>query len=169
MPTDLRSNQVDRLVTKDQDHHGRRTRNAADALLAQDYVTLRQVDSKIAAIGGGSNAVSTGKTYSLAANGTLAIAADIAPRVEIIDSGKATGVKITLKTAPTGTNCVVEIYQNSILWATLTILDGLSSVVASAAAISGYALLTSGNYWRIDILSVGSAFPGSDIVVTIGV
>jgi hypothetical protein len=41
----LRNDQLDSLVTRDFDLHGRRTRNAADAVLNQDYVTKAQLDA----------------------------------------------------------------------------------------------------------------------------
>jgi hypothetical protein len=39
----LRDVQLDALIVRDQDHRGRRTRNAADGILNQDYITLYQL------------------------------------------------------------------------------------------------------------------------------
>ena len=44
----LRSSQVDKLAVRDTDLRGRRVRNASDAVKAQDYVTLRQLEQYIA-------------------------------------------------------------------------------------------------------------------------
>ena len=166
----IREQIVDRLNTKIQDFHGRRITNAQDAQADQDYLTLGQgkrlfaeAGKTAAAVTGAQNA----ETYSLSFNGTLAIAADICPRREITASGRAIGVKITLKTAGTSGNITFELYQNSTLWLTLTIPSGLS-ISATASQLASAADLVEGNYWRVDIITVsGPTFPGSDAVITI--
>jgi hypothetical protein len=67
-----------------------------------------------------------------------------------------------VKTAPSGADLIIKIYQSTVLWQTLTIADG--TVTSSATPVPG---LSSGNYLRVDITQVGTTFPGSDLVVTI--
>ncbi len=170
-PTDLRSNQVDRLVTKDQDLHGRRTRNTSDAILDTDYVNLRQLKAVAVAVKNSQiNAeTSIGRFYSLSSNGTISIAADITARTQIVTGGRISSLRVDLKVAPTGADVVIEVYQSASLLVTLTLLDGTTSITATATQLAAIAAITVPNYWRLDIQQVGSTYPGSDLVATIGV
>ncbi len=162
-PTDLRSNQVDRLVTKDQDLHGRRTRNTSDAILDTDYVNLRQLKAVAVAV---KNSQINAET---SIGRTISIAADISARTQIVTGGRISSLRVDLKVAPTGADVVIEVYQSASLLVTLTLLDGTTSITATATQLAAIAAITVPNYWRLDIQQVGSTYPGSDLVATIGV
>lgn len=48
----VRNNKIDSITTRDQDLHGRKFGGAADGVKSQDYVTLSQLKSSVAAIPG---------------------------------------------------------------------------------------------------------------------
>lgn len=161
----LQNSRVDFLSVRDQDLHGRRSRNASDALLDSDYVTLRQLNKVAASIPAQSTAVpqaAINNRYSLFREGTLGIQSDCCQRSFITSAGLTSLVRVDVKIAPDGADLIVLIYQNAVLWATLTIVDG--DTTASGTGASAIAV---GNYWRVDITSVGTTFPGSDLTVTI--
>ena len=159
---------VDGLKVKLIDFHQRRITNAADAVNDQDYVTLTQLKQVATAVAKSKNAAAvSGRAYSLSLSGTIGIASDICPRVQIVSNGSVVGVNISLKIGPTGDNFTVAIYQGLVLWMTLSILDGTTSIDATSSQVAGAVALVNGSYWRVDITNVGSTFPGSNITVTI--
>lgn len=161
----LQNSQTDKLVTKDIDLHGRRTRNAADALLNQDYVTLNQLTSALANIKAQTNVISVGgggRVYSLFRDGILGIQSDCCQRSFILAALTPTTVRCDVKDAPTGADLIIEIFQSATLWATVTITDG--TVTGMVAPPGG---LSSGNYFRVDITQVGTTYPGGFLTVTV--
>lgn len=166
---------VDSLSTRDQDFHGRRVKNASDALDQQDYVTLAQLEKAIAGvapttINGQSTVTNLGvpRVYSLFKLGTLAIQSDCCQRSFVTTAFSATAVRLDLKQNPTGDDFIVDLYQNGIIWiASLTILDGTGTISATALQIAGAAALAVGDYFRADITQVGTTFPGADLTITI--
>lgn len=152
-------------------------KNLGDATDPQDAVSLSQLNSAIAGVQSSTTIINNNGTavapassnpvYRLSLNGTVGIASDVCPREFILLTATPTVARVDLKNAPTGASAVFKIYQNSTLWLTLTMTATNTSIVATAAQLSAAGAITAGNYWRVDITSVGTTFPGSFMTVTI--
>lgn len=176
MKTGLRDHQLDSLRVKIVDFHGRQTKNAGDGTDQQDYVTLRQLQSGLAGITKSAPfpppATQTVQTlgdraYSLFRQGTISIQSDCCQRSFVTAAGNAVLIRCDLKQAPIGDDVDIKIYRNAVLWIFLTILDGTTTISATAAEVAGTDAVAVGDYWRIDLTQVGTTFPGSDLTVTI--
>lgn len=155
----LRNDKVDTASAHDVNMHGRRTRNASDAILRGDYVTLGQVTELVQNVVG---------VYELEVDGVLAIGSDLAASELIIATKRATLVNAKLKDGPVGADLIVKLYQNAVLWATATIPAGSDSVTLTNVQLGTLTTLLKNSYWRLDITQVGTTTPGSDLSVTIG-
>jgi hypothetical protein len=119
-------------------------------------------------VGGGG--VSSGRAYSLIVQGTLAIGSDMAPVLYVVDATTPTTLRADVPASgvPVGSPLVVSLsYSNTpggtaIPVSTLTIPDGLTSSIATTSVS-----VPAGSFWRIDITSVGTTFPGANLTVTI--
>lgn len=174
----LRNDKVDQLTSRDLFLHGRRIRNASPSAKSDDYVIQKEltdlqvslekkIQSSIAGVDTGVQ-----RFYSLIKNGTLAIESNCTNNILIVETKNPRNstlfIKATVKNAPVDDDIILDIYQNSTIWyPNLTILDGGVSVVGNNSLATG--VLTYGNSWRVDITNVGSTFPGSDLVITIGI
>lgn len=105
--------------------------------------------------------------YSLSALGTLAIQSNIAPIAITMASVTPSSVRFDVKSAPTGAGLIASLYQAGVLWLTLTIPDGLTTIAASGGQLVSAGAIVAGRIWRLDITQVGSTFPGADITATI--
>lgn len=107
--------------------------------------------------------------YSLSINGTLAIQSDGAPLTKILQSFTPNILEARVKGAPATSPITAALLYYSpagitTAVATFTIPAGAKSASASTAAV-----IPEGNYWRVDVLAVGSPTqPGSDLTVTVG-
>lgn len=175
----LREGQVDRLVVRDQDFHGRRITNASPSKDSYDYVVRKELDDALASFSPAASENTSTSTatvqriYSIAKEGILAIQNDALPRLYIIeDKTLAVGlsfVNVRVSTAPTGASLTVIIKQNTTTWMTLTIAAAATSIDATNAQLVAAMPFVFGNYIRVDITAVGSTVPGSDLIVTIGI
>lgn len=166
---------VNRLTTKLVNFHGRRITNAGRSQNANDYVIRQELDEIKSTVSGGKGSSndstsisetssSTTRAYSLSVGGILGVKTDAASIIYIPSNGNATIVRADVKNAPIGGSLIVNILQNAIVWATFTIAANSKSVVVPVGSLGG---VISGNFWRLDILSVGGTFGGSDLTVTI--
>jgi hypothetical protein len=170
-------NLVSQLVTKTPNLHGRQSKNAGAATDPNDLVTLSQVQTMVAAAAGTGTATNLAKQSSISGSslrvfnlqklGTLAIQSDCVGHLFILENQTVSIVRADVETAPTGASFICKVYQNSTLWATLTIPATNSSVILSSGTVAGLAQLTAGNYLRLDITQVGSGVTGSNLTVTI--
>ncbi len=96
----------------------------------------------------------------LVVDGTLAIASDIAPLTQLNREASVDAVRAEVKTAPTGDDIDLEIYVNAVLWMSLTIPAGSTSVTANAGQIAGAAAIGANQNIRLDVTSVGTRVPG---------
>jgi hypothetical protein len=168
---------VSSLSTKTPNLHGRQSKNAGAGTDPNDLVTLSQVQTMVAAATGTGTTTNLAKqssisgssvrVFSLQKLGTLAIQSDCVGHLFILENQTVSIVRADIETAPTGASFICKVYQNSTLWATLTITATNSSVVLSSGTVAGLAQLVAGNYLRLDITQVGSTIPGSNLTVTI--
>jgi hypothetical protein len=123
--------------------------------------------SALDALLGASGTAVAAETYSLGAEGTLAIASDVAPKTYVMTSVTPSTLRLDLKQAPVGANLVVALSYyttpgETTLVATFTAGPGeLSDTQTSTVAVPA------GAWWEVDITSVGTTFPGSDLTVTV--
>lgn len=108
------------------------------------------------------------KFYELIIPGTLGIGVDLAANLYIPVSGYPKFVSVRSKNPPEGSSLIVSIYQGASLFYTATIPSGQSIVTLTNTQIQTLPQVQQGLYWRVDVVSVGSTFPGSDLLVTIG-
>jgi hypothetical protein len=167
-------NLVSGLVSKVGNLHGRQFKNGGAATDPNDFVTLSQLQkatsilTTVKSVQSSPNLTgSAARVFSLSKAGTLAIQSNCCPHLFILTNQKATIVRADLQTAPTAASFICKVYQNSTLWATLTITATNSTVSLSAGTVAGLLQLTKGNFLRLDITQVGSTIPGSDLTVTI--
>jgi hypothetical protein len=98
---------------------------------------------------------------------TLAIHSDAAPIAFFNSTTKLSGVTAAVKQAPIGANLVISLHTPAAELMTLMIPAGSTTVSASAAQIAAAPLIGAGIYIMIDLTSVGTIFPGSDLTVSL--
>jgi hypothetical protein len=106
-------------------------------------------------------------TYSLEVEGTLGIASDQAPKTYVVADFTPSMLRVDLKQAPVGANLVVTLSYYPTpgaptLVATFTVGSGLLFATATSAVA-----VPLGAFWEVDILGVGTTFPGSGLTVTV--
>jgi hypothetical protein len=108
----------------------------------------------------------TGSTYPgqiaavVSIPGTLAIAADIGPIVKFLATATPKSIHASVKQAPSGAAITVVVYAGSTVYATVTIAAGQTEgSVSCGAPIAG------GTNIRVDLTTVGTTYPGSDLSV----
>lgn len=177
MDSNLTTHKVNRDSTQNQNLHGRRITGAGASQSPNDYVTRRELDSAIIKPTPGipgrpisSSSSSSSQVYNLIKNGILAIQSDVVPNLILVGGGQPSYVNVTLKNAPVGSVFTVNIYTSTSLstpWMTLTVLANTTSIQATNAQLLAALSFTSYTYLKIDIIAVGSTYPGSDLLVTI--
>jgi hypothetical protein len=75
----------------------------------------------------------------------------------------AAAVRFVVKSAPVGADLTFEILAGGVLWMTLTIAAGTTSVEASAVQLSAAAVIAVNAIVTLDITAVGTTFPGGDL------
>lgn len=168
----LTNSKVDLLSTQLIDFHGRRITNAAPSQSPTDYVIRSEL---IAAINDNTKSItdkttSTGissRVYSLEVSGILGSLSNAAPNLYINDDGIASLVRADVQNYSIGNPIQITIYMGTTSWMTLTILAGSLSIIATQTQLAGASQVVSGQFWKLDINSVGGTYPGSDLVVTI--
>ena len=97
----------------------------------------------------------------------MGIQSDAAPAFYLNNDFSAGSVKAYVKSGPVGTDLTVSIYVGSASdpWMTLTISNGSTSVVATAAQIDAAATIPANTNVRLAITSVGTTYPGTDLSV----
>jgi hypothetical protein len=103
-------------------------------------------------------------SYNIYIPYTLAIGSDLGPRIFIPTTTTPTNVRADVKLIPIGSNIIINLYQTNTLWMSLVIPNGNSFVVPSLVGVSDILI---NQYWRVDIISVGTTFPGSDLNISI--
>lgn len=91
-------------------------------------------------------------------------------RLPIEDAYTIIGTRLTVGTAPTGANLVIDVLKNgSTIYTTTsnrpTIIAGSSS--GGPGATPDVNSLAAGDYLTVNILTVGSTIPGSDLAVSV--
>jgi len=101
----------------------------------------------------------------LSVNGTLGVGSDLTPRLRFPLDIKPTGVRAEVKQAPVGDSIVLKILSNETPWMQLSIPDGQTSVSAAPQEVEDARPIPAGNNIRLDVVQVGTTFPGADLVV----
>jgi hypothetical protein len=104
---------------------------------------------------------------SLSVAGTLGIGSNLAPLALLAGDSTATGVRMDLKQAPTGAALTVRLLTGETDWMELVIPAGSTSVVADDVVVAAAASIPAASNIRVDIVGVGTTFPGSDLTVSI--
>jgi hypothetical protein len=137
-----------------------REREAADAAEG------RTIDAPlIADLQGGGRP--SGRSLILSIPGTLAIHSDAAPIAFFTSAAKLTAVTGAVKQAPIGGALVISLRTPTRHLITLTIPAGSTSVSASATEITMAPAIGAGVYIMIDLIGVGTVFPGSGLTVSL--
>jgi hypothetical protein len=95
-------------------------------------------------------------------SGTLAVEAAAAPLLVLDQEFPATKVRALLKRAPEGNSLIARIVADNEEWTTVTVADGETSAESSVTKS-----LPSGAILTVDIVQVGSAFPGAGLTVEV--
>lgn len=108
-----------------------------------------------------------GGQFNLQVEGTLGVVNDAAPLLVVQNDLSVRDVFARVKIPPVGADVVVEVRADGVLLATLTISDGASS----SASVNGAELppLSQESSLSLDLVGVGTTFPGADLTVTLRV
>ena len=106
---------------------------------------------------------SPGRQLELSVPGTLGIGSNQAPLVELPTAVAPTSMLAVVKGAPSGAALTAQINAGGTSWQQITIADGRSS----ASISSGLGVLAANSLITLDLISVGTAFPGNDLSVLI--
>lgn len=117
--------------------------------------------------GAGSSAAAFQGQIALTIDGTLAIASDQAPLASLNASATVLAVTVSVKQAPTGANITAALYVGGVLWLTLIILAGTTTVSATPSQIAGLTAIAAASNVRLDLTTVGTTSPGSDLLAQI--
>jgi hypothetical protein len=111
--------------------------------------------------GGAGNFFKGGIQFSV--NGTLGIGSDQAPHVFTSNPVVAVAVRFVVKIAPTGADLTFNLVLGGVLWMTLTIPAGTTSVAATIGQIVAAEPIPANTAIALDITAVGTTFPGSGL------
>jgi len=107
--------------------------------------------------------------YSLSINGTLAIQSDGAPLTKILQSFVPNVLEARVKGAPASSPIGAALLYYSPSGIATPVVTFTIPAGAKSASATFSALIPAGNYWRVDVLFVGSPTqPGSDLTITVG-
>lgn len=128
---------------------------------------LRTIESELqlqtTATSSGGATTSTGGTIVLSVPGTVAIMSNAAPLVSLPSSITPTEILLLVKQGSIGASLTVRVAVNGTSYATVTAAAGKisASLKSSFGAIAANQLIT------LDIINVGTTFPGSNVSVLI--
>jgi len=117
-------------------------------------------------VDGGQRTLAGGQ-FNFQIEGILGILDDAAPALSAQESFSIHDVYAEVKAAPTGANVQVRVKQGATVIATCTIDDG--DTTSNAVNGAEVPVLTAGATLTLDILAVGTTYPGRDLTVTIRV
>jgi hypothetical protein len=103
----------------------------------------------------------------LTIDGTLAIGSDLCPRTVLAAEARARGVKAVVKTAPTGADLDIRLLIGATTWVDMTIPAGSTEVELTEVEIAALAEIPGDTNIRVDLIGVGTTFPGSGLAVFI--
>ena len=108
-----------------------------------------------------------GGQFNFQIEGLLAIKNDAVPSVSVQENLSIRDIYAVVKEAPTGADLQLQINQDGVALATVSITDGQTT----SLPINGAELpvLQAQSNLTLDILAVGTTFPGRDLTVTIRV
>ena len=104
---------------------------------------------------------------NLSVDGTLAIGSSMAPIQALAEDATAAAVVCAVELPPIGADITIGITVDGAVWMTLVIPNGQNKVVATAGEIAAAGSLGAGSVVGIQLSTVGTTFPGSDLTVTI--
>jgi hypothetical protein len=107
----------------------------------------------------------SGGQFNFQIDGLLGVLTDAAPGISVQQSFSIRDIYAAVKIAPVGAALLAQVNQNGQMIAQCTIADGQTSSVAVNGA--ELPVLTMGSTLTLDILAVGTAYPGRDLTVTI--
>ena len=108
-----------------------------------------------------------GGQFNFQIEGLLAIKNDAVPSVSVQEDLSIRDIYAFVKGAPTGADLQLRINQGGVALATVSITDGqMTSVPLNGAELP---VLQAQSNLTLDILAVGTTFPGRDLTVTIRV
>lgn len=108
-----------------------------------------------------------GGQFNFQVEGLLAVIVDAVPSVSVQETVSLRDVYATVKSAPLGADLQLRVYQSGMEITTLSILDGQTF----STAVNGAELpvLQALSDLTLEIVAVGTSFPGRDLTVTIRV
>ncbi len=151
-------------------------KNVDPAFLRQVNDSMREIARQLDSIGGASSSAApaaggstpaqaiTGGEAVLSVGGTLAIQSNAAPLLTV---PAITPVSITalVKQAPQGGSVQVQLNVAGQKYLTVTVAQGQTS---GSATGSSFAAIAAGSLLTMDIVAVGTTFPGSDLSLIVG-
>jgi len=158
-------------ATGDLDMGGHRVVNLGNPRLSGDAVPLAYLEGRLVgvkaapAVMQAAIAPTVTQTALLAVPGVLAIQSDAAPVVTLATESVVKSVEALLKRAPTGADLKLRVIIDGEEWAAITIADGETG--AEVATPADLAPIGAGKAVRLDILEVGTTFPGADLSLLI--
>jgi hypothetical protein len=108
-----------------------------------------------------------GGQFNFQVEGLLAILDDAVPLVSVQDTLSVRDIYAAVKEAPSGAAIQLRIRQDGVELGILSIGDG--QVVSTAVNGAELPVLQAGSNLRLDVVTVGTGFPGRDLTVTIRV
>jgi len=156
--------------------------NIADPNDKQDAVTLGYLQKQLNDIQNTQNTATTNNNsttttstsssnsiiYSLSLLVPLAIGSDLCPKQYILQSMTPIFLQAVVKQPPIGGALQISLYYGSFDMSTTSLVGSFNIVAGSYfSTISPSTSVIKGNYWRVDITSVGSTFPGAGLTITI--
>lgn len=118
--------------------------------------------------GGGTVVATSGSPLPpLVVYGTLGIGSNLAPLSFFSTDLTATAVIVNLKQAPVGANLTLNINVAGSLWLSLTVLVSTTTISATSAQVAALTVIPAGSLVTLDLIAVGTTFPGSDLVAII--
>lgn len=115
-------------------------------------------------VGGGQRTLSGGQ-FNFQVEGILAILDDAVPGVSVQESFSIRDVYAEVKEAPVGAAIEVRVKQGAEIIATCSIAAG--ETIGDAVNGAEVPVLTSGSTLTLDIVAVGTTYPGRDLTVTV--
>ena len=107
--------------------------------------------------------VSSGGEVVLSVPGTLGIQTNAAPLVSLRAAVTPVSLVALLKQAPQGAPVTIQVCVGGANWATLAIANG----AVSATSPAGLGAIAAGALVTLNITTVGTVFPGSDLSVLV--
>jgi len=163
-------------LLEDLDAAGHKIVNLGDATAGTDALSRAVADKRYltqanANAGGGSTGTTTttitasGKRQLiLSVPGTLGIGSSLAPLISLDEARTASGLVALVKRAPTGASLRIQVMLAGVLWAAIPIANGAVSATLTGA---GLGALPANTLITLDVVGVGTTFPGGDLSVLI--